>query len=66
VEEAARSFILLLTFLAIVYWAAHQPTKVEVVEVKYCPVSEWKWWGGNKLWYKTYGPCSRMDRYENI
>jgi hypothetical protein len=69
VEEAARSFILLLTFLAIIYWAAHQPKPVEVVETKYCPIGfraaykdengEWV-----KVWAKGYGPCELMDRYE--
>lgn len=67
-EEAARSFILLLTFLAIVYWAANQPKKVEVVEVKYCALTYWRWieidGRSVKLWYPSYGPCSLMDRYE--
>lgn len=34
--ETARSAVLLATILILVYWAAHQPKPVEVVEVKYC------------------------------
>lgn len=31
-----RSAVLLATILILVYWAAHQPKPVQVVETKYC------------------------------
>ena len=60
-----RSLVLLLTILALIYMAANQPKKVEVIEVRYCPVVEWTWRDGKKLWCETFGPCERMDRFEN-
>lgn len=68
--ERARSAVLLSTILILIYWAAHQPNPVEVVEVKYCQINfraaykdengEWV-----KVWARGYGLCSEMDRYEN-
>jgi hypothetical protein len=63
-----RSLVLLLTIIALIYMAANQPKRVEVVEVKYCRVTYWRWAEIDgrevKLWYPSYGPCSLVDQYE--
>lgn len=65
-----RCFVLLLTILALVYMAANQPKPAQVVEVKYCSVTYWRWFevDGHKVkgWYPSFGPCSDLDRYEVI
>ena len=65
-----RAVILAATIATLLCMWIDRPKPVQAVEVKYCPIAEWRWIeiAGNrvKLWYDTFGPCVLMDRYEYI
>lgn len=68
----ARDLILTLTILAIIFTADNWPKPVKAAEpVPYCVIT-YKAIGkdmfGRKTvgWAKGYGPCTLLDRYENI
>lgn len=66
-----RCLILALTICALIFIAANQPKPVKAVEVPYCVIT-YKAIGPDQFgrkrlgWARGYGPCTLLDRYENI
>jgi hypothetical protein len=66
-----RAVILAATLAALLCLYLDQPTPVKAVQIDYCVIDEHfaakdelgRW---HRFWAKGYGPCSRLDRYENI
>jgi hypothetical protein len=70
-EEMTRAIILALTAFALICLWLDQPKPIKSVQVDYCLVDmkvaapdQFGVW--HKFWAKGYGPCSDLDRYENI
>ena len=68
----ARALILTITVLALIFIADNQPRPVKSVQVDYCVIT-YKAAAKNPMtgemmsgWATGYGPCSLLDRYENI
>lgn len=67
----ARDAILTATLLALIFMFAHQPSKPQIVQVDYCVIDYHvgAFDQNHELhtgWGKGYGPCSLLDRYEQI
>lgn len=67
-----RAGILAVTICLIIFAVANQPRPVKSVQVDYCVIT-YKAAAKHPLtgetmfgWAKGYGPCSLLDRYENI
>lgn len=66
-----RAGILAVTICLIIFAAANQPKPVKSDQVDYCVITykvagkdaDGEWHTG---WARGYGPCSLLDRYENI
>lgn len=66
-----RAVVLAATFATLIILWADQPAPAKLVQVDYCKI-EYKaarkdFWGEWEYgWASGYGPCSLLDRYENI